>query len=82
MQIQTVFRAGNSNVVAIPKDIARELNIKTGEKVVVEKTASNELVIRKVSRKSKVVSQVEEFKRWWSAFLKENAEILDELAVR
>lgn len=36
MQVQTVFKAGNSNVVAIPSDISREMGIKPGQKVLVE----------------------------------------------
>ncbi|MFZ5933213.1 MAG: AbrB/MazE/SpoVT family DNA-binding domain-containing protein [Patescibacteria group bacterium] len=82
MQIQTVFRAGNSNVVAIPKDLSRELGIKPGQKVVIEKTEGEELVIRKARDRSKKISADEEFRRWWKAFLKDNAGILDELAVR
>ena len=35
MQIQTVFKAGNSNVVAIPSSVAKELGIKPGKKVAV-----------------------------------------------
>lgn len=81
MQIQKVFKAGNSNVVAIPKDLAKELGFKEGQKVIVEKTSDEVLVIRKVSKK-KILSPDIEFKRWWKKFLKENAQILDELAVR
>ena len=44
MQIQTVFKAGNSNVVAIPKDLSKELGFKSGQKVVVEKTDSEDLL--------------------------------------
>ncbi|KKR30380.1 MAG: hypothetical protein UT61_C0008G0036 [Candidatus Woesebacteria bacterium GW2011_GWA1_39_8] len=41
MQIQTVFKAGNSNVVAIPKDISKKLGLKKGSRVVVEATSDN-----------------------------------------
>ena len=83
VQIQTVFKAGNSNVVAIPKDLSKELGFKSGQKVVVEKTDSEDLLVRKVSKtKSVKLSPDLEFKRWWKEFLKENAEILDELAIR
>ena len=81
MQIQTVFKAGNSNVVAIPKELNRKLNFEAGQKVVVEESGSGNILIRKVT-KGKAVSFEENFKKWWNAFLKENAEILDELAVR
>ncbi|EKD95615.1 MAG: hypothetical protein ACD_24C00421G0003 [uncultured bacterium] len=83
MQIQTVFRAGNSNVVAIPKDLSKETGIKAGQKVIVGKSSEDELVIRKFTgKKVKKLSPDEEFRRWWKAFLKDNAGILDELAVR
>lgn len=84
MAEQTVFRAGNSNVVAIPKDLSKQLGIKPGQKVVVEPGTTGELVIRKVSKtgKGKRLDPNKELKRWWDAFLKENAEILDELALR
>jgi antitoxin component of MazEF toxin-antitoxin module len=84
MQIQTVFKAGNSNVVAIPKELSQELKIKTGQKVIVAKDASGEaIVIKKVEKgKVKKLSADQEFKRWWKAFLKDNSEILDELATR
>ena len=86
MQTQNVFKAGNSNVVAIPKHLAEELGIKPGQKVYVDKTPDGEaIIVRKVSknksaRKLKNVSS--DFKKWWEIFIKENAEILDELAVR
>jgi len=51
MQIQTVFRAGNSNVVAIPKDLSKETGIKAGQKVIVGKSSEDELVIRKFTGK-------------------------------
>lgn len=84
MPEQTVFRAGNSNVVAIPKDLSKELGIKPGQKVVVEPGATGELVIRKASKvkSGKQLEPKKEFKKWWDAFLKNNAEILDELALR
>ena len=81
MQIQTVFKAGNSNVVAIPQELNRKLNIKTGQKVVVEESGNGNILIRKLT-KEKQTSTDEKFKKWWKVFLKENAGILDELAVR
>ena len=84
MQIQKVFKAGNSNVVAIPKHLAKEINLKSGQKVVVEKAQNEEgLIIKKLEKtKSKKRVVDEDFKKWWKAFLKDNAEILDELALR
>lgn len=81
MPIQKVFQAGNSNVVAIPKDLSEELQIKAGQKVILEESSNGNILIRKVT-KDRTASPNENFKKWWKAFLKENAEILDELAVR
>ncbi len=84
MQIQTVFKAGNSNVVAIPKDLSRELGIKPGQEVVVVKDQNNEAIIIKKLEKTKIKKSAtsKEFKKWLKEVLREDAEILDELAVR
>ncbi len=85
MQTQTVFKAGNSNVVAIPKDLSRQLSITPGQKVVVVKVPGEEaIVIKKVtkSKKTKESAIDREFKSWLEKTLKEDEEILDELAVR
>ena len=86
MNIQTVFRAGNSNVVAIPKNLTDELNIKSGQKVIVEKDSSKEAIIirkhSKTTRKSAKSAVNAEFKKWLNEVLDEDAEILDELATR
>lgn len=81
MQIQTVFKAGNSNVVAIPRDLSEALQIKPGQKVVLEESGNGNILIKKLT-KDKQSSADEKFKKWWKVFLKENAGILDELAVR
>ena len=77
MQTQTIFKAGNSNVVAIPKHLMKELGLKKGEKVVVEKEKNkNSIMIKKVS------GGKGDFKKWLDVFLQENGDILDELATR
>jgi len=86
MRIQKVFQAGNSQVVAIPKDMAREMGFKVGRKVIMEKTPDGRGVVilradegvRKPS-KAKVDA---EFQSWLTQFMEENGEILDELALR
>lgn len=51
MQIQTVFKVGNSTVVAIPKALSRELNIQIGQKVLVDKTSGSEAItIKKLEK--------------------------------
>lgn len=81
MQLQTIFQAGNSDVVALP----RELGFKRGDKVIVEKVSDDEnlITIKKVSaKKTKNSASGAEFKRWLDNVLVEDAEILDELANR
>lgn len=85
MQIQTIFQAGNSDVVAIPKHLLEELNLKKGQKVTVEKASDDEaIMIRKASKSTKSSRKVShtEFNKWLDKVIKEDAEILDELAVR
>ena len=84
MQIQTIFKAGNSGVVSIPKSLMEELGFEIGKKVIVGKNEEGtELIIRKVTKtkisatKSAVGS---EFKKWLKEATKEDAEILDKLA--
>lgn len=79
MQVQTVFKAGNSEVVALPK----ELGFKKGDKVTVEKASENEVLVKKVNfKKTKATASKTEFDRWLKVFIDENGEILDELAQR
>lgn len=79
MQVQTVFKAGNSDVVALPK----ELGFKKGDRVIVEKASENEVLVKKVnSKKTKATASKTEFDRWLKVFVDENGEILDELAER
>lgn len=85
MKEQKVFRAGNSKtVVAIPQEISKRAGLKTGQLVVVD-YIDDAVVIRRPQKKSAVKSEIkmsQEFSRWLKNVLKEDAEILDELAVR
>jgi antitoxin component of MazEF toxin-antitoxin module len=85
MQIQTVFRAGNSDVVTIPKFIGDDFGIKTGQKVIVDKAPNGEgILIRRVDKTLKAGGTKVglEFKKWLKKALVEDKEILDELALR
>jgi len=80
MQVQTIFKAGNSNVVTIPAELVQDVNLKPGEKVTVEKVPVGEgLIIKKTNTKSKYQ---DELNQWFRVFIRENGEVLDELAVR
>lgn len=86
MKIQKTFQAGNSQVVAIPKALAREIGLEIGHKVVMEKTSDNlGFIIKRadegVKKASKKKSDVE-FQSWITQFMEENGETLDELAIR
>lgn len=85
MDIQTIFKTGNSSVVSIPKHLMQELKLKKGEKVLVEKAGDDTIIIKKKTRipasTAKSAAEVE-FKKWLDIFMEENGEILDELAVR
>ena len=80
MNIQSIFTAGNSQVVSIPKHILTDLKIKTGDKVIVDR-ADETITIKKQVRTKAKQSQ-KDLQTWWNTFVKENGEILDELAQR
>ncbi|MDP1743442.1 MAG: hypothetical protein Q8L51_01500 [Candidatus Amesbacteria bacterium] len=82
MYTQSVFQAGNSNVVAIPPQFLSDLNLSTGQKVFVDKIDDETIVIKKASTKVSRRSSDQEFQKWLTSFVAENAEILDELAER
>lgn len=85
MAEQTVFRAGNSNVVAIPKSMGDKYGIKMGAKVTIEELPeAGGVLIRKTSKPAKKISSgvTPEFRKWLKEALKEDAEILDDLADR
>lgn len=69
--------------MAIPKYLMEDLNLSVGSKVVVDKADNNSVIIKKssppVAKKSPVDAA---FKKWLDVFMKENGEILDELAER
>ncbi len=81
MAIQTVFKAGNSQVVSIPKELAQKANIKPGDRVELEGTA-NGIAIKKIENKATKTKSDKDFKKWLDIFMDENGEILDELAIR
>jgi antitoxin component of MazEF toxin-antitoxin module len=83
MQTQTIFRAGNSNVIAIPSYILDDSNFKAGHKITLDKVDENTMVIKTITpSKQKKITADTAFKKWLDVFMKENGEILDELAER
>lgn len=86
MITQKVFQAGNSQVVSIPKDLAAEVGLRIGDKIVMEKTPNGRgVVIMHVDEGVQKISKSKsdaEFQSWVDQFLEEDGEILDELANR
>lgn len=82
MQIQTVFKAGNSNVVAIPSEFVNNYGYETGLQVMLSTyDDGNTLIVKKVNKNKLSASKVSrEFKKWLNNTLEEDSEILDELA--
>lgn len=84
MQIQTVFKAGNSNVVAIPSEFVETYGFNTGLQVMLNTYDHGEtLVIKKVLKtksKKNASKASQEFEMWLENTLDEDAEILDGLA--
>lgn len=81
---QRVIQIGNSAGIIIPSGIRKRMGLRKGSKVIVEQTPEGEgLVVMKAGRRrslKRVASK--EFQRWLKQVIKEDAEILDELAVR
>ena len=87
MNTQTIFQAGNSIVVAIPKHIARDFKLEVGHQVVVDPSADGETIVVKPVKKTDKTAKGNrasdvEFQKWLNEFMEENGEILDELATR
>ncbi|MEK7525347.1 MAG: AbrB/MazE/SpoVT family DNA-binding domain-containing protein [Patescibacteria group bacterium] len=82
MYNQTVFEAGNSLVVTVPKEIVRKLNLKPGNRVVVGPLEGNRFHIEKPTaiKPARKTASEKEFINWLDQTLKEDSEILDELA--
>lgn len=75
-----IFKAGNSNVVSMPKEFG-----KLGEKVTYKiSDLGDSITYKKASKKPKQKNSPvsAEFKKWLKDVLVEDKEILDELSVR
>jgi antitoxin component of MazEF toxin-antitoxin module len=82
--IQSIFQVGNSNVVSIPSRLLQEIGMKKGQKVTVDRIPDTDaIIVRPVVKKQTVASsETKEFQQWLNSFLKEDAQLLDELAHR
>lgn len=81
--LQTITQIGNSAGIILSKPLLEEAQIKIGTKVNVSyKTDMGGLFIELPQFKKKKSSKSSEFNAWLHQFMKENGEILDELATR
>ncbi len=84
--MQTMYQAGNSLVVSIPREIAKDLNLRKGHKVHVDKSPEGDAVVIKRAKKAfpqrPSTQASREFNRWLDQFIEEDGGILDELASR
>ncbi len=84
MKTQAIFQAGNSSVVAIPTPLMKEIGLKRGHKVLVERLGDtdNLVIITKPQKRVTKNAISDEFQKWLSSFLKEDKKLLDDLARR
>ncbi len=84
MQTTTISRLGNSSAVILPAPIMQEAKWRRGQKMTIDYVSqAGGVFIRPVTKASSVPSRSEkEFQTWLSDFLKEDAQLLDELAHR
>lgn len=79
----TIFQAGNSAAITIPHDLLKEMNLKIGQKVVLEKTPdARKFIVSPLEKNSQPKGVSLEFKKWLNGFLKEDSELLDALEDR
>lgn len=80
MQIQTVFKAGNSDAVVISPEIKKKTGIKTGSKIVVGVASDGKtIVINEVGDKTKATLTTDFFE-WMKSFNREYGSALAELS--
>lgn len=83
-QIQTVFKAGNSDVVAIPNEIKKKAGLETGSTINVSLAADGETVlVTKFDKKAKIhdkTTLTPKFFSWLESFNKQYGQALKELA--
>lgn len=74
---------GNSNATIIPSSVLREAKWRRGQKLAIDYISQAEGVFIRPIKKATAPSRSEkEFQSWLNTFLREDAELLDELAHR
>lgn len=81
MNVQTIFQAGNSHAVAIPAAIMKELSLKKGQEVTIDRIPdSDAIIVRPKSSKKGTKLTDSEYLAWRKQFFEEDGKILDKLA--
>ena len=82
MQMTTISQLGNSNAVILPSSIMKETKWRRGQKMAIDYVPeAHGILIRPVKKTVSSQSEIES-QKWFDEFIKENGEILDELATR
>ena len=79
---QTIFKVGNSNVVAIPSGIMKQLQLVKGQEVIVEHIPETDSIVITPKKSNHKKATKAELQKWLDGFLTEDAALLDELAHR
>lgn len=84
MQLQTITQLGNSDAVIIPATLMKNIGLKRGQKVVVDRLGDTEnlVIMTKPTKKISQSAVTAEFQTWLSSFLEEDKELLNDLAQR
>lgn len=80
MLIQKLYRNGNSVAVTIPKEYLRELNLRDGSEVVVDRKGQDLVVTSKKRASLKGVN--DRFAKMVDEFMFDHKDVLQELAKR
>jgi antitoxin component of MazEF toxin-antitoxin module len=85
MITQSIFQVGNSHAVAIPSHLMKELNLKKGQKVTVDKTPDDTaVIIRPISKKANAKIHTSgltpEFKAWLDDVTQKEKQVIKDLA--
>jgi antitoxin component of MazEF toxin-antitoxin module len=83
MNTQSIFQVGNSNAITIPPHLMKELGLKKGQEVIVERLSETEsFIVTPKNKHTKSKLTEKEYQKWLANFLEEDADLLDELATR
>jgi len=81
MQLQTIFKAGNSDVVALSSEVKKKTGLKTGSNIMVDVASDGKTVmVSEVNGKANKSFITPSFLNWLDDFNKEYGPALQELA--